>query len=379
MKKLLIAICILFSGMAGTVRGEPPAGPFRLSGQVGVYAFDRDQPDDAAFIGSLGLEYAFDPHWAGELVVGASRFEQKAGKSEDSFLFRLDGLYHLWVREGFQPYLAGGMGYWDGGHQEESPAVNYGGGLKYFVSEQLALRGDLRHFYLPEHSDHNFACTVGLSYQWGSRPKGPVRSVPPAAVPSAPPESLESEELPSAPMPEPSPPETEPPPLESEELPSGPVPGPSPPETEPPPPESAVADTALPAPSDPADQPATAQPAQSPADQPATVGPDQSLEALLLHPRDGGLEIRLVTDPPIRDFSTFVLRQPARLVVDLPGRWGYDTQPRFDVQHPRLARIRIGQHPDHLRLVFDIKNGDRLSPVIEKSPQGLNFYIPNHS
>lgn len=353
MKKLLIAICILFSGMAGTVRGELPAGPFRLSGQVGVYAFDGDQPDDAAFMGSLGLEYAFDPHWAGELVVGASRFEQKAGKSDDSFLFRLDGLYHLWVRDGFQPYLAGGMGYWDGGHQEESPAVNYGGGLKYFVSEQLALRGDLRHFYLPERSDHNFACTVGLSYQWGARPKGPVRSVPPpgTAVPPA------SQEIPPASEPSPQPES-----LESEELP----PKPPPRETKPPPPESAVAgtDTALPARPELADQPAP---------------PDRSLEALLLHPRDGGLEIRLVTKPPIRDFSTFVLRQPARLVVDLPGRWGYETQPRFDLQHPRLARIRIGRHPDHLRLVFDIKNGDRLSPVIEKSPQGLNFYIPNHS
>ena len=71
------------------------------------------------------------------------------GGDMDVYLYRLDGLYHFRPDTRLVPYLAAGIGGIsfdpDNGKGDDKFLVNYGGGLKYFVKENIALRGDIRH------------------------------------------------------------------------------------------------------------------------------------------------------------------------------------------------------------------------------------------
>jgi len=77
------------------------------------------------------------------------------------------------------PYLAAGAGGIifnpEGKNSDHDLAVNYGGGLKYFLSENLALRGDVRHVVSFEDIQSNLLFTVGLTFSFGGEKakKGP--------------------------------------------------------------------------------------------------------------------------------------------------------------------------------------------------------------
>jgi type IV pilus assembly protein PilQ len=64
----------------------------------------------------------------------------------------------------------------------------------------------------------------------------------------------------------------------------------------------------------------------------------------------------IIGDGKIENFNAFKLDAPARLVLDI---WGVDTrypQKSIKPKNPFIKLVRIGQHPDKLRLVFDSLN-----------------------
>ncbi len=61
----------------------------------------------------------------------------------------------------------------------------------------------------------------------------------------------------------------------------------------------------------------------------------------------------IIGDGKIENYNAFKLDAPARLVLDI---WGVDTrypQKSIKPKNPFIKLVRIGQHPDKLRLVFD--------------------------
>jgi outer membrane protein OmpA-like peptidoglycan-associated protein len=52
-----------------------------------------------------------------------------------------------------------------GNYPEYAP--NYGAGVKYFVTENIALRGDVRHIILPDDELNNLEYTAGVTFQFG--------------------------------------------------------------------------------------------------------------------------------------------------------------------------------------------------------------------
>jgi len=61
----------------------------------------------------------------------------------------------------------------------------------------------------------------------------------------------------------------------------------------------------------------------------------------------------IIGDGKIENYNAFKLDAPARLVLDI---WGVDTrypQKSIKPKNPLIKLVRIGQHPDKLRLVFD--------------------------
>ncbi|MCP3984867.1 MAG: type IV pilus secretin PilQ [bacterium] len=65
------------------------------------------------------------------------------------------------------------------------------------------------------------------------------------------------------------------------------------------------------------------------------------------------LTVQLDADGSIEGASWFGLEDPSRLVVDLPGLTSEVEESQLAVSGDRVARIRVGQHEDKVRVVFD--------------------------
>lgn len=91
-----------------------------------------------------------------------------------------------------------------------------------------------------------------------------------------------------------------------------------------------------------------------------------------------GFRVEVLAHGPIERHRHFFMGDPPRLVIDLPGRW--DT-PRFHarrVESRMVERIRIGRHPDKLRLVLDLRPEVRdPAAVIRESSRGLAIVLPD--
>jgi OOP family OmpA-OmpF porin len=160
-------------------------GAFTLSPMVGGYVFEGDQDLDDALTYSLGLGYNLTDAWSTEFVLNYFKADadSSAGDDVDGLVYRLDTLYHFMPEKALVPYLAGGLGgiTLDPDHSGSDTdfLLNYGVGLKYFMTESLALRGDLRHILAFGDPENNFVYSAGLTYQFGGREKEPVQVAQP--------------------------------------------------------------------------------------------------------------------------------------------------------------------------------------------------------
>ncbi|MBW2235260.1 MAG: type IV pilus secretin PilQ [Deltaproteobacteria bacterium] len=76
-----------------------------------------------------------------------------------------------------------------------------------------------------------------------------------------------------------------------------------------------------------------------------------------------GTHIHLLANGRLDGTESFALENPARLVIDASGIESQVDQPRLDVAGPHVASVRIGQHPDKVRVVLDGAEGETFSHV----------------
>jgi len=85
--------------------------------------------------------------------------------------------------------------------------------------------------------------------------------------------------------------------------------------------------------------------------------------------REGGaIIIKIVGNGVIGDFNAFDIDKPAppRLVVDVWGVKNSITKRSLRVNSPMIKRVRVGEHPDKVRLVFDSNQKKLPSYTIER-------------
>jgi hypothetical protein len=92
---------------------------------------------------------------------------------------------------------------------------------------------------------------------------------------------------------------------------------------------------------------------------------------------EDGFNLMLVADTPIRQYKTFFLTDPSRLVIDLMGEWKISNQDKLQVINQRVKKIRFGVHQNKLRIVVDLNNGTQLRLSVDKMPNGINLIIKN--
>lgn len=207
-----VIICMLFLVQIAPrdAYSEERKGEISISPMAGLFVFDHDQDIEKDIIGALGVGYNFTENWAGELMVNYGRFDYEyfdliscgcEKETIDGVIMHLDALYNFRPDKKLVPYLAAGVGgvLLNGDRQQDDyTVVNWGGGVKYFLNEDLALRADARHLYDLEESNNNAAFTVGLTFQFGGEEK--IAALPPAPAPE--PEPVPIAALPDAPVPE---------------------------------------------------------------------------------------------------------------------------------------------------------------------------------
>ena len=196
----LFVVAVIFCLTCGTsALAENRAGATTLTPLVGYHSFDSDlNLDDTASYG-IGVGYNFTPEWAVELDLRFTPTEADddsyfsndfGGFDVDVWTLGVSGLYHFQPSEALNPYLAVGLGgvvyEFDEHGNDEDYMLYWGGGFKYAVNENAALRLDVRHILdnrndnvghdqdgQPEWANH-FLATVGMTFQFGGYGSKPL-------------------------------------------------------------------------------------------------------------------------------------------------------------------------------------------------------------
>jgi len=190
--KNIIACMIVFMTVATSgFAGERPQA-FSISPFIGGYSYDGAQHLQTRPVYGLRLGYDFTEHWAAEGV-----FDYVAGETTRShrdvniYSYRLDVLYNFMPDGPFVPYLAtggGGSTFDERNYHDTNATFNFGGGLKYFVTDSIALRGDVRQLLAFERPDikFNWEYTAGLTFLFGGKQPAtaPVAQPEPEVAPA---------------------------------------------------------------------------------------------------------------------------------------------------------------------------------------------------
>jgi len=188
----LFLLALAVPGFAGNQGGTFTLDPF-----VGIYTFDRDQQLDARsyyglrggynFTDSLGLEAMFG------YVPTETNSQAFVDRDVQVYRYGLDALYHFNPSGTLVPFISVGFGATQtdngsGGTPDHGRGMfDYGVGLKYFISDTVALRGDVKQAIFSEGGDSRFNTeyTVGLTFLLGAEKK--VVAAAPAAKDTTPP------------------------------------------------------------------------------------------------------------------------------------------------------------------------------------------------
>ena len=197
---LLAVLTLTVSVMAsGPAQAGLRKGAFSISPMGGVYYFDDDQEIEKGPVAGFGLGYQFADNWGVELMLNHGWHDYhylvngqcRCGTDDTGLdLGRVDLLYHFWPEKELVPYLAVGFGGmrldFDSFDKEDDAFADYGGGIQYFLSEDIALRADVRGIRTFDDSNNNLAATVGVTFLLGGKQKAGVPCRTTTAIPEPP-------------------------------------------------------------------------------------------------------------------------------------------------------------------------------------------------
>jgi len=170
-------------------RSEIRGGSIEVT-PFGGYNWFQDKQnlkDRPVYGGRLG--YNFTPHWGIEGTVEfiktavddkglTSVKEGQFGRPMDDadlYFYHVDAVYHFMPEGKLNPFIVAGFG---GAHYKprvsdhDMAAFNIGVGAKYWLTDHIALRADLRDYMVTEiiqETYHNVAATVGVTFAFGGR------------------------------------------------------------------------------------------------------------------------------------------------------------------------------------------------------------------
>ncbi|MGE5173659.1 MAG: outer membrane beta-barrel domain-containing protein [Betaproteobacteria bacterium] len=185
MMALLAAIFVLSESPAPA---QINPGSVSISPFFGGYTFDSDLHLETKPVYGLRLGYDITRRWGMEVAADYVSTElEHGGGNVRSLGYRLDALYHFMPDNKLVPFIAAGFGGTtlrnpDGMKDETDSLFNYGAGIKYFLTDALALRADIRHLLVFDGGRNDFEYTLGLSFLFGGKAAAAAPPQPEPAV-----------------------------------------------------------------------------------------------------------------------------------------------------------------------------------------------------
>lgn len=184
--KLAVLTIVPILLFAGSAFAENRTGATTLTPMVGYNLIDGGLDVDSGASYGFALGYNITKQWGIEFDVRFTPTDyDKGGLSADIdvWTFGMSGLYHFQPEQVLNPYLAAGIGGVvydvDGADSNDEDFMGYwGGGFKYAMSDNAALRLDLRHI-LDARTDssgdshdgsnvrHHLSAMLGVTFQFG--------------------------------------------------------------------------------------------------------------------------------------------------------------------------------------------------------------------
>jgi OOP family OmpA-OmpF porin len=186
---LVVAAFVFFLPLSA--RSEIKAGSVEVGPFVGYNFFQNSQNLENRPVFGLRLGYNFTRHFgiegAGEYistgVADKARTEFTEGQfgspmdKVDLTFYHLDAVYHFIPDGKFNPFVVAGFG---GAHYnpristKDMAAINVGVGAKYSLTDNIALRFDIKDYMVTEimqDTYHNIGVTVGITFAFGGKAK----------------------------------------------------------------------------------------------------------------------------------------------------------------------------------------------------------------
>jgi type IV pilus assembly protein PilQ len=104
------------------------------------------------------------------------------------------------------------------------------------------------------------------------------------------------------------------------------------------------------------------------------------LEAVTATSLENKLVVNVIADGAIKDFTSFTLDSPPRIVFDIFNlQSAYETEQQIAVESKLVDRVRHCVHPDKVRLVLDTHPGFLSDYEASPTDDGLLIQVGNHS
>lgn len=371
--------------LSSPVQAGLQEGDASFSVNAGSFMFDNaERLDDGPVIGArLGYDMHRNLGLEGSFGFADTRSNISASKPQAYvYTYRADLLLYLLPDSSFVPFLTVGGGIMNLTGSElwgerTSLLLEYGAGIKYFLSDRLALRADGRNLFSFDNNRHShIEVTGGISYYFNKVKSPPAKVasadiVAPAAVaeeqrPAAakqtePAAAATDKDVPAVKQLEPAPAISREPVAESQPAAASvQVPKAAPSQAEPLPVAPAPEVTPIPALAPPV---ATEAPCASPV----------KISRIVTVPN--GFEIQ--SDSPLSLPRIITLANPTRLALDIDcAAYGIGSK-TLPFDHSGAAVIRIGNYIDKLRVVFDFNRATLPAYEVVRSSQGIKVLFGN--
>jgi len=223
-KNVMLTVVIMLMAIVTTARAEVTAGSVSVTPFGGVYVFEGNQDLNTSAVYGLRAGYNFTKHLGVEGFFSYTQTEIQDESQwkpwQDICNYGIEGLYHFMPEGRFVPFIAiglGGINYSEGKTYTYNPyfgpkpygdrfksdqfAVDYGAGLKVFLTDNIALRADVRHILPlnsnwnnPDYVHNDFMATLGVNFAFGGEKKAVA-----AKTEEPPPPPVKAEEPPPPP------------------------------------------------------------------------------------------------------------------------------------------------------------------------------------
>ena len=195
-----IVCIVLLLIMSNVVSAQVRSSTFYVTPYIGGYLFDKEQNLSNAPVYGIGLGYNFTKYFgveaSGEYIATKYDLGVSDSRSTNVGNYRVDGILNLIPDSRLVPFVFAGFGgqsidYPKNVSNKSAYAADFGGGLKFFITDWLALRADIRQIYVFDNSKKDFEYTLGLSFAFGGSKPAPVSSYEPIAKFTTEPEAKE--------------------------------------------------------------------------------------------------------------------------------------------------------------------------------------------